>query len=275
MSIRKIEVPIFAKEAVDDLLDSARSLANRLDARIEVRFIRPVASDAAVYDAGFGYASASLIDQIEQEGAAAALAAHRNFLAWCGRHPVLPPIDWVVEEGHVGAVVAQRGCLADLILLRRSAAKQGAIDESFEAAVYGAGRLAMVVDAHLSPEFLDHVMIAWNESTEASRAIAQSMPFLVKAGRVSIFTAPEGGAEPAQSGDLIDYLALHGVSAVPVAEHPRNGAVGDALLKTAHAENASLLVMGAYTHGRVRQMLFGGVTQHVLTTAGLPVLMAH
>ena len=275
MTIRRIEVPLSGKDSFDGLLDSARQLADRFNARVEVRFIRPSASDAALYDAGFGFASASLIDQIEQEGLAAAEAGRKRFDAWCARHTLRPPMEWHVEDGQTGAVVARCGCLADLILLQRAGEKDAAIDEPFEAAVYGAGRLAMVVDASLANNFLDHVLIAWNESTEASRAVSQSLPFLTKASRVSIFVAGEAGGDPADAQGLVNYLALHGITAQPVFSGPVSGAIGEALLSVAAREGVTLLVMGAYTHGRVRQMLFGGVTQHVLTTAGLPALFAH
>jgi len=119
------------------------------------------------------------------------------------------------------------------------------------------------------------VLIAWNESTEASRAVAQSLPFLVKAKRVSIFAAAEAGGRPADVQDLIGYLALQDVTAAQAPVAASHAPIGETLLKLADARGASLLVMGAYTHNRVRQMLFGGVTQHILTTPGLPALLAH
>jgi nucleotide-binding universal stress UspA family protein len=274
MAIRRIEVPIFGKDGVGGLLDAASIVANRFDAQIEVRFIRPAASDAALYDAGFGFASASLIDQIEQEGEAAAEAAHRSYQEWRKSRADLPRIEWYVEEGHTGAVVAQRGCLADVILLQRAGEKDATIDEPFEAAVFGAGKLAMVVDKVLPANFLDHVMIAWNESTESARAIAHSLPFLAKAGRVSVFSAAEAGGVPANVQDLVSYLSLHGVAASP-APTAMAASVAESLIDTLKKQGVTLLVMGAYTHGRVRQMLFGGVTQHVLTTPGVPALFAH
>ncbi|HUO54177.1 MAG TPA: universal stress protein [Rhodoblastus sp.] len=274
MAIRRIEVPIFGKDGVESLLNAASIVASRFEAQVEVRFIRPAASDAALYDAGFGFASASLIDQIEQEGEAAAEAAHRSYQEWRKGRTGLPRIEWYVEEGHTGSVIAQRGCLADVILLQRAGEKDASIDEPFEAAVFGAGKLAMVVDKVLPANFLDHVFIAWNESTESARAIAQSLPFLAKAGRVSIFTAAEAGGVAGDAQDLVSYLSLHGVAATPVSVE-NAGTVAESLVQTLRKQGATLLVMGAYTHGRVRQMLFGGVTQHVLTTPGVPALFAH
>jgi nucleotide-binding universal stress UspA family protein len=275
MTIRKIEVPIFGKEAVDSLLDAATTVATQFDAQIEARFIRPSAADAARFDDGFGFAGASLIDQIEQEGIAVANSAHKGFEAWCAKHAAHPQIQWYVEEGSAGAVVARSGCLADLILLQRAGEKEASIDEPFAAAVYGAGKLAMVTDKELAANFLDHVLIAWNGSTEASRAIGQSLSFLKKAKRVSVFAAGEDGAEPANVLSLLSYLAVHGVTAAPVFNAPVSGNVAKLLIETLDREKVTLLVMGAYTHSRVRQLLFGGVTQYLLTTPGTPALFAH
>lgn len=275
MTLRKIELPLFGKDKFDSLLESARRVAVQFGAKVDVRFIRPSASDAALYDAGYGFASAGLIEQIEEEGKAAAGRAKAQFDSWCGYHGGKAEMSWTEEEGQTGAVVARRGCLADLILLQRAAPKMQAIDEAFEASVFGAGKMVLLVDEKLSERYLDHAMIAWNESTESARAVAQSLPFLAKCGRVSIFAAADEGGDVPDLTDLIDYLALHGVKAQPLVDGPIAGSVKEAMMNVARGAEVTLLVLGAYTHSRVRQMLFGGVTQHVLTTPGLPALMAH
>ena len=70
-------------------------------------------------------------------------------------------------------------------------------------------------------------------------------------------------------------MALQDITAEILPDHTVTTPIGTGLLRVARAERATLLVMGAYTHNRVRQLLFGGVTQHILTTAGLPALLAH
>ena len=74
---------------------------------------------------------------------------------------------------------------------------------------------------------------------------------------------------------LQQYLTWHGLSAETILLHPGHEGIGSALLTEAKSRSADLLVMGAYTHNRFRQMIFGGVTRHILTEAGLPVLTAH
>jgi len=275
MTIRRIEVPIFDKQTVDSLLDAATTLASEFDAQIEARFIRPSATDAARFDDGYGFAGSSLMDQIERDGIAAAKSAYDGYEAWCARNASHPQIHWSVDEGPAGAVVAVRGCLADLILLQRPGAKEPAIDEPFAAAVMGAGKLAMVTDKRLPANFLDHALVAWNGSTESARAIGQAMGFLKRARKVSVFAAGEDGAEPANVQQLLSYLSAHGVQADAVFNSTVSGNIAKILIETMDREKVTLLVMGAYTHSRMRQMLFGGVTHSLLGTPGTPTLFAH
>jgi nucleotide-binding universal stress UspA family protein len=275
MTIRKIETPLYSNREFDGLLDAASLMAGQFGAEVDVCFIQPLASNAVLYDAGFGFANPQLITQIQTEEAAAADTAQQRFEAWMEHHGGGVPIRWRVEDGPVGNVVAQRGCLADLVLFQRRGDKGPALDEAFEGAVLGAGRLAMVTDGALSDDYLDHVMVAWNHSTEASHAITLAMPFLKEARRVSVFAVDENGEPSRDIPDLMNYLALHGVKAEAAWLGTDKQVVGDCLRGCIEESGVTLLVMGAYTTGRARQMLFGGITQKVLTEPGVPALLAH
>ena len=274
MTIRRIEAPLYSAGGFDGLLDAASTVAHQFGAEIEVCFIRPIAANAVLFDAGFGFANPTLISQIQTEEESATQAAHKRFEAWTADHGNGTAIHWKVKDGAIGSVVAERGCLADLVLFQRRGDKGPALDEAFEGAVLGAGRLAMVVDGPLPPDYLDHVMIAWNHSTEASHAVALAMPFLKEAKRVSIFAVGEDGEPAPDLPELRDYLALHGVTADDVRLH-KDKPVGECMMKVIDENRVTLLVMGAYTSGRVRQMLFGGITQKVLSSPGVPALLAH
>ncbi len=101
------------------------------------------------------------------------------------------------------------------------------------------------------------------------------MPLLEAARRVSIFTVRENPAEPDHLAALIAHLASHGIEAERVAPSCRSAEIGPRLLETAAGGAASMIVMGAYTHHRVREAFLGGVTLHVLKHAEIPLLMAH
>jgi nucleotide-binding universal stress UspA family protein len=118
-------------------------------------------------------------------------------------------------------------------------------------------------------------VIAWNGSTEQARATAFAMPLLRGASRVAVVTV-EGGTVPGPTGaQLARYLQRNGIPAEPLTVFPERRSTGEALLAKADALGCDLLVKGAYTQSRLRQMIFGGMTRHILASAQLPVLMAH
>jgi nucleotide-binding universal stress UspA family protein len=121
------------------------------------------------------------------------------------------------------------------------------------------------------------VLIAWKSSREAARAVHDAMPFLTRAQKVTAFTfapQPDGlGEEPAS---LIDHLQRHGVRAEP-SRWPGGGELTpvDALFASLDAEDADLVVAGAYGHARWVEGLFGGATRDLVRQPSLPVLLSH
>ena len=119
------------------------------------------------------------------------------------------------------------------------------------------------------------MVVSWNASTETARAVAFAMPFLRRAERVVVL-AVEGVMVPGPSAaEAARHLQLNGISAETreAAINGRGG--GEAILAEAAALGADLLVKGAYTNSRLRQMIFGGATSKILAEAELPVFMAH
>lgn len=141
-----------------------------------------------------------------------------------------------------------------------------------------AGQLAPA--AH--PAAANNVLISWNGSKEASRAVSAALPLLQRAGQVhvAVFDAQLHAAEHGEhpGADIVQYLARHGVQARLLlldGGATRRGDIGDALLSQASDLSADLLVMGAYGHSRLRETILGGVTRTVLQSMTIPVLMAH
>ena len=124
----------------------------------------------------------------------------------------------------------------------------------------------------------EHVVVAWNASREARRAIADALPFLVEAKSVTILLVdpernPRHGEEP--GADVARYLSRHGAK-VAVEQVSSNGApVARVILDHAQRHAADLIVVGAYSHARTAQMVFGGVTRSLLRDAAVPLLIAH
>lgn len=125
------------------------------------------------------------------------------------------------------------------------------------------------------PVIGSHVMIAWNGSREATRAVHDAMPFLQKAKKVTVF-----GINPEQSrgtpgADLARHLARHDVRVETAYTVTSDLEAGDALLSAVSDHGTNLLVMGAYGHSRMREVVFGGVTETVLASMTVPVLLSN
>jgi nucleotide-binding universal stress UspA family protein len=140
-----------------------------------------------------------------------------------------------------------------------------------------AGPVLMVPVVKAPASAGSHVLVAWDESLQASRAVANAVPLLRRAANVTLAVfnpEPEGRLAGA---DIALYLARHGVNGVNVVVKREEGGgdVGSALLSLALDVGADLLVMGGYGHTRFREVLLGGVTQTVLKTMTVPVLMSH
>src|SRR6266699_3347028 len=147
-----------------------------------------------------------------------------------------------------------------------------------ESLVLTSGRPVIVVPPHSTASRLSRILVGWNAGREATRAVADALPLLVRAAAVEVLIidperGPAGhGQEP--GADIARYLARHGAH-VEVRRASSGGKdVGRLLLSQAAAFGGDLLVMGAYGHSHLREWMFGGVTRTVLYEAGLPVLMS-
>jgi len=147
-----------------------------------------------------------------------------------------------------------------------------------ETVMLGSGRPVIIVPyAEQRDSFGKRILIAWNDTREAARAVADSMPLLERADAVTVLTiAPERDDryhEPAQK--MVQQLAQHGVHAEASEMAGGDGEAGDLILSRAADLGCDLLVMGGYGHSRTRELFLGGATRHILQTMTLPVLLAH
>jgi len=288
MPIKSLLVPMNAVQSDRSTLDLALAIARPTNAHIRALFVRSDPRDAALYG-GFGAEAVGIgriMDQIEKEGVEASARAHEAFETWCARNDIgeykkaragtRVSADWQDETGNADLIVPRIGGLADLIVeTGLYDAKLPLEQTTIEASLFGSGRPVLVAPKVL-PRALDNgALIAWNGSREANRAVGAALDLLATQKKVAIYSAPETGRAAANSADLIEFLGWHGIAATRVAASKGAKSIGADLLDIAGRERASLLVMGAYTHGRFREMVLGGVTAHVLRQAKLPVLLAH
>jgi nucleotide-binding universal stress UspA family protein len=258
-------------------------------AHVEALHVRPDASSAVPLLGGEGVSGAvvdELVQAAERKSVERAEALRRLFDEACAARgaPVLVApqpspdfsVSWREEMGAEEDVVAGLGRLSDLIVMARPDTTQGVASlMSLNAALMESGRPLLLGPPKVPDQVGRSVVVFWNGSAEASRAVAMGMPFLERAKRVIVLCArEEQGGTPEE---LARHLGWHGIKADTrtfTAGGP-GGHVGHGLLVEAGYLGADLIIMGAYTHSRLRQLVLGGVTRHVLQGATLPVLMSH
>lgn len=280
MAIRTILVPTWAHADMTAQLETAVAVAGTLGAHIQILFVQ-LDTKAALMNLPELIGGGIDFVRIEHESETAALHAKAEFEGWCARHAIGPlpaeyperrvSASWLEVVGEFSTLVEEAGRLSDFIIVSNADSHELLGGRAFQPAVFGTGRPTMVI-TEARADLLDHAMIAWNGSLEASTAVAQSTDLLRECGRVSIY--PEGVSREAAQA-LQAYLRRHGIACQgEVAIEPGNSS-GASILATAEAIDASLLVRGAYTQSRLRQAILGGTTRHLLTYARIPIVMAH
>jgi len=180
-------------------------------------------------------------------------------------------------DGREADEIVRRGRLADLVIVGGQSADAG-FSPALEAAIFATGRPLLMVPERALERPLEHlgagIAIAWDGTLGAARATGAALPLLSRAEKVVVLTADmeKIGAKPSA---LADYLAEHGIEARTWAFLPAERNLGEQLLAEAEKAGADMLVMGAYGHSRLREMVLGGVTQSVIAKSTIPVFMAH
>lgn len=286
MSIRNILVPLDGSECGGRALDTAVAVATSLSAHLDVLHVRPDAREAVPL-LGEGMSGAmieEMIDIAEREAGEREAKARAQFDAALSAAnldsvdgppgPGRASAAWLAETGREDETVAWRGRLSDLIVTPAPAADTDASTAlTLNAALFESGRPVLLAPSQPVAEVGRKVAVAWNGSPEGARAVAAAMPFLEGAETVRILTVTSEKTQAAVGSELERYLGWHNISTelIDVGETP--GLVGQALFDK--AGDADMLVMGAYTHSRLRQLILGGVTRYVMENATTPVLMSH
>ena len=161
--------------------------------------------------------------------------------------------------------------------MNRSDANSSSLhNRAIESGLFESGRPILLSPLSPPRQIATNVLIAWNRSTEQTRATAFAMPLIRLADRVTVLTVMGGTGVPGPSAEhLIRYLQRNGIVAQPLSVELDGRTTGEMILATAQSLGCDLLIKGAYTQSRLRQMIFGGATRHVLANAALPVLLAH
>jgi len=177
-----------------------------------------------------------------------------------------------IREGVRSSLIEQESKFCDLVLA--AAPPAGVATATFETAVLKSGKSVLMFPRIMRKFSFNSIIIGWNNSTEASRAVTSSIELLKKAQRVHIVSSPEYVEDSHIMQNLIEYLAQHNIEAsyeiVKTTRVP-----GQALLNAALDGNFDLIVAGAYGHKGLKELMFGGATRYLLEKSTLPIFMSH
>jgi nucleotide-binding universal stress UspA family protein len=278
--MKTILVPTEKSDLMTSTLETALLFAKQVGGYIEGFALRAaisdfVAADLIVADA---WAVAETRDaELAKEARAlfdSFMSAHGVPLATTSQDR--PSYGWTEADSARDAFVGSYGRVFDIIVFGRPGSyPAGASMAAVEAALFESGRPILIAPPTAPTRLGDNVVVAWNRSTETARCVALAMPLLYSAKKVTVLMVT-GGMVPGPDGDqLALHLRRNGIAADSVTVDPGNKNSGEVFLEKAAELGCDLLIKGAYTQSRLRQMIFGGATSHILAKTTVPVFMAH
>jgi len=268
MSIKRILVPLPGSAGLTGQIETALSAAKALGAHVQALFISeppPVTRDITVAEMGRRTATVPVNWHAEERERTARDARE-----------VFARASWREAEGSYVEIAVQRAAAFDL-MVAASATVMESLMAIAEQSLLQIRRPVLLAPARPQSDLTDSVMIAWDESPECWHAVSAAIPFMHLAKSVWVISVDRDASNrQASQAEVLAYLRCHGIGATAQVVAPELRSVGDTLLAVGAEHEARLLIMGAYSHSRLREMLLGGATRHILKNASTrPVLLAH
>jgi nucleotide-binding universal stress UspA family protein len=292
MSIKRILAPLPGSVDHSSEIGMALSAAKALDAYVEAFCITeplPTRSNVGVVQGsyamrgGVALPTAALAEERDRQ----VQDSRKRFVDACALNGVpfiadrdkveaLPAASWHEADGEYAQLAVERAAGFDL-MVAASAAVVELLKDIAERSLLRTQRPVLLAPTRLTGNLTDLAMIAWDESLQCWHAVSAAVPFLQRAKAVEVVSVDrDAGARRTSQAEVLAYLRCHSIQATPRVVSPESRSIGETLLATAVEKGAGLLVMGAYAHSRLREMLLGGATRHVLrNAAATPILMAH
>ena len=287
MAMRTVLVSVSGAKGSKVLLNSAFHLAKDLDAHLQVLHVRTDPRETIpLLGEGMSIGMIDDMTRIAEEECDSCQARARSHYDEClikytaqeTNNPTAAgkTVSWTEMRGREDEIVSRLGRLADLIVLSRpNVEAEVGHTLVLNSALFETGRPVLVVPPNGMEEIGKKVVISWNGSAQSARAVSSALPILKNADEVNVFTIESKRTPGEMSAGVFEYMACHGINCSVRTLAGSGTSVGEELLKEAAVVAADMIVMGAYTHSRMRQLILGGVTRHVLEQSNLPLLMAH
>ena len=276
--MKNVLVPVELHSSIDSVFMTALLFARRFDSYIEGMPLGPDLPDLVAFDMPVSWTAADQNTWREM-----AEESQHRFADFMGAEKV-PAHEaqtqglswgWAGEAAFGDSHVSSYARIFDLTVLGRPGVERGdARMATTEAALFESGRPVLLAPPRAPAILGDTVVIAWNQSIETTRATTFAMPVLAKARRVVVLTISEHKVNGPTGEQLAHNLRANGIAAEALERSAKGRSHGDAILENAAALGGDMLVKGAYTQSRLRQMFFGGATSLILSKAAIPVFMS-
>lgn len=286
MAIRKLLLPLTGTAAGEAALATALMAARMWNAHVTALHVRVDSRDVAPL-AGEGLSGAMIEEMMtatERESTDRAHAVRAMFERFVAGHGVTvtdarrgsqaATASFATVTGREEDLVAQQARLADLTIVPHpEAGEDVSSSDALHAVLFDSGRPVLIAPQQAPQTLGTRICIAWNGTAESAAAVQAALPWMQHAQAVRVLTSDEYHRRGPLAADLMDYLGLHGIVPDVASFRAIDREVGAGLLAAARDFNADFLAMGAYSHSRLRQLILGGVTRHVLEKSSIPVLM--
>ena len=274
MAIKDILVHIDTQPGAEDRIAFAASRAKQNKAHltglhVKAEIVLPVTENDVIVPE-------SLIEEQERVIELQASAAKTQFDAAIGANNVEG--EWRIGRGMVSEVLRHHAHASDLVIVGQANPATAVSNDVPEGVLQDTGRPTLIVPyAGIGPAFAQNVMVAWDDSAPAARAVHDALALIAKAKRVEVVTvrAKDDEATDDPCAEICAHLQRHGVNAESVTLRKNGAKVSGMLLGHATDIGCDLLVMGSYGHSRWREFIFGGVTEDMLEKTTIPIFTSH
>jgi nucleotide-binding universal stress UspA family protein len=280
MTMKTILIPLGQDENMSSALETSLLLARRFDSCMEGFALQSTISAFVAADMGGislePYKEGN-IEELRKIRAMFELFMQERGIPRTGPAAAGLSFSWLEDAPMGEGTVGNLGRIFDLIVLSRPSAKStGLYIRALESALFESGHPVLLSPPIPPKQIATKVLIAWNGSTEQTRAITFAMPLLERSNRVTVLSIPGGTGVPGPSSEQVTrYLQRNRIPATLLTVELDGRSTGETILATATEQGCDLLIKGAYTQSRLRQLIFGGATRHIMANATLPVFMAH
>ena len=183
---------------------------------------------------------------------------------------------WLSEELENQKYLGDLSRVYNVVIISRPYQElQSASLSSIQTILFDGGRPVMLIPMNKQIDIGREVVISWNCTTESSRAVFAALPILKKANNVTILTVEKVITDGPSGEQVSELLASHGIDAKPVTISGEEKKIGDAILDFSKSVDADLIVKGAYTQSRLREIIFGGATRHLMLHSEIPIYLVN